>query len=116
MEMKRWVARVIGSVAGVAAWIAGAAPAGAASFTGLGDLPGGSFYSVAYGVSADGSVVVGQGNSASGGEAFIWGATYGMRNLKDVLTNDYGLGSALTGWTLTGAPRHLSRRPDDCGS
>jgi probable HAF family extracellular repeat protein len=40
--------------------------------TGLGDLAGGSFGSVALGVSADGSVVVGQGRSASGDEAFRW--------------------------------------------
>ena len=43
-----------------------------ASFQGLGDLPGGSFYSTAYGVSADGSVVVGLSGSASGPEAFRW--------------------------------------------
>jgi len=45
-------------------------PAGAASFQGLGDLPGGSVNSSAYGVSADGSVVVGQSLTASGWEAF----------------------------------------------
>lgn len=38
--------------------------ASAASFTPLGDLSGGSFYSVARGVSADGSVVVGYGKAA----------------------------------------------------
>ena len=40
-------------------------PADAAEpfFMGLGDLPGGGFSSFAYGVSADGSVVVGQGLS-----------------------------------------------------
>ena len=42
--------------------------------------------------------MVGQGNSASGERAFIWDALNGMRNLKDVLENDYGLD--LTGWTL----------------
>ena len=39
-------------------------------FTGLGDLPGGYFSSHAYGVSADGAVVVGSGISGSGWEAF----------------------------------------------
>ena len=40
---------------------------------GLGDLPGGVFGSDAWGVSADGSVVVGGSYSASGiGEAFRW--------------------------------------------
>ena len=69
---------------------------------GLGDLPGGGFSSGANGVSADGSVVVGQGSSASGFEAFIWDATNGMRSLKTVLI-DLGLGPALAGWTLTSA-------------
>ncbi len=36
-------------------------------------------------------------------EAFIWDATHGMRNLMDVLINDFGLGPELTGWTLTTA-------------
>jgi len=44
----------------------------APSFQGVGDLPGGTFYSQAYGVSADGRVVVGVSNSASGSEAFRW--------------------------------------------
>ena len=52
------------------ALILSAAPAGAAHFEGLGDLPGGDFQSGASGVSADGSVVVGYGHSASGLEAF----------------------------------------------
>ena len=70
---------------------------------GLGDLSGGTFSSVAFGVSENGSVVVGRGSSASGLEAFIWDSTNGMRNLRDVLINDYGLGSALAGWILTNA-------------
>jgi probable HAF family extracellular repeat protein len=70
---------------------------------GLGDLAGGSSYSVAFGVSADGSVVVGYGTSATGSEAFIWDATNGMRNLESVLATDFGLGAALTGWTLNAA-------------
>ena len=68
---------------------------------GLGDLPGGDFSSCAYAVSADGSVIVGTSESSSawlGDEAFIWDQTNGMRNLRDVLVNDYGLD--LTGWTL----------------
>jgi len=39
---------------------------------GLGDLPGGESVSVAYGVSADGRVVVGEGRSEAGVEAFRW--------------------------------------------
>jgi probable HAF family extracellular repeat protein len=68
---------------------------------GLGDLAGGNFDSAAWGVSADGSVLVGYGNSANGQEAFIWNSSQGMRSLKQVLTNDYGLN--LTGWTLSNA-------------
>jgi probable HAF family extracellular repeat protein len=70
---------------------------------GLGDLPGGIFYSYATGVSADGSVVVGYSatDSFTGAEAFIWNSTQGMRSLKQVLTNDYGLN--LAGWTLNDA-------------
>ncbi|MFQ5806801.1 MAG: PEP-CTERM sorting domain-containing protein [Phycisphaerae bacterium] len=69
---------------------------------GLGDLPGGSFQSKAYDVSGDGSVVVGTG-IADGPRhaAFIWDAEHGMRNLEDVLTDEYGLD--LTGWRLEGA-------------
>ena len=70
---------------------------------GLGDLAGGSFNSSANGISADGLVIVGSGRSASGSEAFLWDATHGMRSLRDVLVNDLGLGTTLTGWTLTSA-------------
>lgn len=53
-------------------------------FQGLGDLAGGSFLSRAYGVSADGSVVVGQGTSANGEEAFRYDAVNGMVGLGDL--------------------------------
>jgi probable HAF family extracellular repeat protein len=43
-------------------------------FQGLGDLEGGSSYSLANGISADGTVVVGKSKSASGTEAFLWSA------------------------------------------
>ena len=71
------------------------------SFQGLGDLPGGSFNSAANAVSADGSVVVGQGTGDSGSEAFIWDAVNGMQSLQVVL--EVQLGLDLTGWTLTDA-------------
>jgi probable HAF family extracellular repeat protein len=51
---------------------------------GLGDLPGGSTSSVAYAVSADGSVVVGSSESASGTEAFLWTSGGGMVGLGDL--------------------------------
>jgi hypothetical protein len=73
---------------------------------GLGDLPGGLIYSAALDISADGSVVVGQGDAglvvdeASVSEAFVWDPALGMRNLRDVLG---GLGIDMTGWTLVSA-------------
>jgi probable HAF family extracellular repeat protein len=50
-------------------------------FMGLGDLAGGGFSSFAYDVSADGSVVVGNGLSASRSEAFRWTHHDGMIGL-----------------------------------
>ena len=62
----------------------------------LGALPGdiGSF---AFDVSPDGSIIVGSSSGGSGSTAFIWDEVNGMRNLKQVLENDFGLD--LTGWT-----------------
>ena len=75
---------------------------------GLGDLPGGDFYSWADDVSNDGSVVVGYSitsgqwsKSSQVNEAFIWNPEQGMRNLKNILENDFELD--LTGWTLNRA-------------
>ncbi|HQU73354.1 MAG TPA: hypothetical protein PLG66_13715, partial [Calditrichia bacterium] len=47
-------------------------------FTPLGDLPGGSVYSKAYGTSADGTVIVGEGQGSSGTLGFIWREGQGM--------------------------------------
>lgn len=69
----------------------------------LGSLPGGTPQSTADAVSADGSIVVGNSNmlpSWEGGEAFIWDAEHGMRDLHDLLIDDYGLEESLQGWTL----------------
>jgi uncharacterized membrane protein len=51
-----------------------------AAFRGLGFLPGGAS-SQAYGVSADGTTVVGQAAAASGNEAFRWTSGGGMQSL-----------------------------------
>jgi probable HAF family extracellular repeat protein len=51
---------------------------------GLGDLDAGLFTSQAFAVSADGSVVVGLGSSASGFEAFRWTSGGGMVGLGDL--------------------------------
>jgi probable HAF family extracellular repeat protein len=47
----------------------------------LGDLPGSAFYSVASGVSDDGSVVVGHSDATSGYEPFRWTSGSGMVGL-----------------------------------
>jgi uncharacterized membrane protein len=75
----------------------------AGGMVGLGDLPGGLFYSVANAVSGGGSVIVGSGHTDSGFQATIWDATHGTRNLRDVLVNDYGMGASLAGWELASA-------------
>ncbi len=62
-----------------------------AGFTPLGDLPGGSFSSAAFGCSSDGSVVVGYG-FPSGQKAFRWTAGGGMVALG-TLPNTYGSGA-----------------------
>jgi probable HAF family extracellular repeat protein len=56
----------------------------AASLTPLGDLPGGGFRSVANGVSADGSTIVGFSGLGAGQEAFRWTSDGGMVGLGDL--------------------------------
>jgi probable HAF family extracellular repeat protein len=68
---------------------------------GLGDLPGGELHSTAWAVSADGATIVGVSTAETGAAAFIWDQVHGMRNLNDVLTNDYGID--LDGWYLSSA-------------
>ena len=73
--------------------------------TGLGFLAdaAGPFESKATGVSADGTVVVGDSKTADGKEAFIWIAEWDeMRSVREILEDD--LGVDLTGWTLDKAP------------
>ena len=58
------------------------------SVTGMTSLgPGEIGYDVAYGVSSDGRFIVG----STGGEAFIWDEENGMRLVRDILENDYGV-------------------------
>jgi len=70
----------------------------------LGILPGMS-YSAAAATTSDGSIIVGR----SGVEfprsetAFIWDSSHGMRDLRSVLADEYGLADELTGWTLSTA-------------
>jgi probable HAF family extracellular repeat protein len=75
------------------------------TMTGLGFLAdaAGPFESRATGVSADGSVVVGESKTADGKEAFVWTAESNeMRSLRDVIEEDLGID--LTGWTLDKPP------------
>jgi probable HAF family extracellular repeat protein len=77
-------------------WLtAWSAPADAAQpfFIGLGDLAGGTFASSANGVSADGSVVVGSGNSQFGAEAFRWTQAAGMVGLGDLAGGPFSSGA-----------------------
>ena len=52
---------------------------------GLGDLDGGGFFSNAWAVSTDGSVVVGEGDAEAGNEAFRWTSDGGMIGRDDSL-------------------------------
>jgi probable HAF family extracellular repeat protein len=77
----------------------------------LGPLPDGKRTRSATGVSADGSIIVGNSEfdvdhviSLPGtsigllSEPFIWDQTHGVRYLFDVLRDEYGLADALAGW------------------
>ena len=58
-----------------------APPAFAASLTGIGDLSGGAFHSQAWGISADGSTVVGRATTEFGSQAVRWDAVNGLQGL-----------------------------------
>jgi probable HAF family extracellular repeat protein len=60
-----------------------------ASFQGLGDFPGGNFESLASAVSADGSIVVGYGTTASGKQAFRWMESSGMVSLGNLADSSF---------------------------
>ena len=83
--------RVLGGFAVAALLASGPARA---DFIPLGDLPGGAFISAANGVSADGAVVVGFSNSASGGEAFRWTSGGGLVGLGGSVFGLAGGGSS----------------------
>lgn len=65
----------------------------------LDPLPNGAVPSLATGLSADGSVIVGAATPA-GNNLYIWDAAHGTRNLYQLLVNEYGLGESLAGWNL----------------
>ncbi|MBI5762966.1 MAG: protein kinase [Planctomycetes bacterium] len=75
----------------------------------LGDLPGGAVSSLARKISADGTFIVGEGNSAIGTEAVLWGETRAIHRLADVLADrDVTIPAGwllqkVTGITITGS-------------
>jgi uncharacterized membrane protein len=90
-------------VAAVAAALPVAAVLAQASFTPLGDLPGGSVSSrvaIAGGISSDGSTIVGQSASTSGNEAFRWTLATGITGLGDIAGGAFA--SDATGCSATG--------------
>lgn len=60
-----------------------------AGITGLGVLPGGAPHSEAWGVSGNGSVIVGLSDSANGIEAFRWNEIDGLVGLGDIPGGDF---------------------------
>ena len=92
----------------------------AATFQGLGDLPGPSFNSEANAVSGDGSVVVGRANNAAGlFEAFRWTSADGIQGIGSPFASDAALGISTDGSVIAGqgaaheydASRRLARQP-----
>lgn len=67
----------------------------------LGDLPGGSSSSFASTISGDGTVIAGNSSSTAfpNGEAILWHSSFGMRSLREIALEDYGI-TELEGWTL----------------
>ena len=66
--------------------------------TPCGTFSNGYSYSEALDVSGDGNILVGYSLGEQGQRAFIWDKSHGMRNLQEVLVNEYGLD--LDRWTL----------------
>jgi len=88
-----------------------AASAQAASFRGLGDLPGGSFASVATSVSSDGRVVAGYSSTTNGYEAVRWTAATGLRGIGELPGGTYAsFGNAISadGTTIVGNSQSAS--------
>jgi len=78
------------------ACLASARPVAAQTFSGLGFLPGGSA-SAARGVSADGSVVVGDAGPAFSGTAFRWTSVGGMQDLGTLSGGTYSFAAGVSG-------------------
>ena len=90
----------------------------AARFTGLGDLDGGIFFSKAFDVSADGSVVVGTTVSSSGTEAFRWtdGVMEGLGDLPGGEFESQAYAVSGDGSRVVGIGNGFLRNPADGSS
>jgi probable HAF family extracellular repeat protein len=73
---------------------------------GIGRLPG-AFDSFPTSMSAAGDVIVGTSEQPVGQRAFFWDTAHGIRDLRQVLIDDYGLADQVAGWQLT-AVQHIS--------
>jgi len=80
-----------------------ATTAQAASFTPLGDLPGGNVFSKASGISADGSVVVGEAGANGGVKAFRWTSVDGMQALEGLTGQAHAYAASADGSVIVGA-------------
>lgn len=85
-QMLTWIA--VASCIGTPAYAQGRI------FTGIGDLPGGSFDSYAHEVSPDGSTVVGYGTTAQGREPIRWTQANGIQSLGSVQEDPF------PGWAI----------------
>lgn len=72
----------------------------AGGMVGLGDLAGGAFASSIYAMVPDGSRLYGRSIGAAGYTGIVWDSVNGMRDIRDVLTNDFGLGSVLVNFDI----------------
>lgn len=87
------------------------ASAAPATFTGLGDLPGGAFSSNGYALSANGRVVVGTGTSDVSFEAFRWTAEtgiVGLGRLPVVEQDSFGFATSADGSVAVGHSGNVS--------
>jgi probable HAF family extracellular repeat protein len=86
-----WILAAAFVAASLAAGSSAAAATAAPGFFNLGDLAGGDFLSKASAVSADGSIVVGEGWSTASGEfmeAYRWSAAGGLQGLGFMTSTD----------------------------
>ncbi len=58
---------------------------------GIGDLLGGQFRSRVSAMSGDGTVIFGEGTTDTGPRAFVWTAMHGLRDLNNVLSEEFGI-------------------------